>query len=229
MDKSISLTLPLFEKGSSIAAFRLKYEGYCLLLKLDENEQVKLLPMCFPHQKFDSIWESFDDRTTLKTAFEKIDAFLKQEDRPVDPLNYFTSCFWQSNQTIYEYIRELRSRAGFVTQHKKAIDDLLRLQVVRSLPTGLASLVSTMDKVDELSSFLASVPRPREEVTRPVFAAQSSNVTCYNCDRRGHYSRQCTSSKVRCRACQKFGHLAKHCRTTKKSMAMVTDELDQST
>lgn len=102
--KSIALTLPMFEKGSSITAFRVKYEGYCLLLKLNENEQIKLLPMCFPQQKFDSIWEYFDDRTTVKSAFERIEAFLKQEDRPVDPLENFTSRRWQNNETIFDYV-----------------------------------------------------------------------------------------------------------------------------
>lgn len=165
--KSIALNLPIYDRGS-IVAFRVKFDGYCTLLKLDNEDQLKILPMCFQHRKFDSIWETFDERTTIKSAFDKLEAFIHQEEQPADPIEYFIQRKWQSCETIYDYIRDLKHRAGFITSQKKAIVDLVRLQISRGLPNNISPLVRSIDKLDDISSFLATLPRPCSSMTAAI-------------------------------------------------------------
>ncbi|KAK8957926.1 hypothetical protein KSP39_PZI000959 [Platanthera zijinensis] len=42
-----------------------------------------------------------------------------------------------------------------------------------------------------------------------------SNVECYNCDKHGHYAKECKSN-IECYNCGKYGHYAKECYSEKK-------------
>ena len=44
------------------------------------------------------------------------------------------------------------------------------------------------------------------------FLSQSTNMTCYNCGKRGHNSRVCANPPHQCTICNSFGHLQTYCR-----------------
>lgn len=212
---SIALNLPIYDKGS-LTAFRLKFEGYCALLKLEDDAQIKLLPMCFPSRRFDSIWETVDNRSTIKSIFDKISEFITQDERPVDPLINFIERKWQAGETIYEFVREIRHRAEFITKHKQAVEDLIKLQIIRNVPDSMKPIASALSKVDELVDAMATLPNPNSvtvmAATRPV-QSRFASMVCYNCDKMGHTSRRCTAAKTICDYCKNAGHLKKHCRS----------------
>ena len=212
--KSVAVTLPVFEKGS-FAAFKVKFAGYCTLMAVSDQDKLGILPMCFPGKKFDSIWEAIDGRSTVNSVLDRLEAFIRQEDRPADPLLHLTSRDWLSHETAFDFVRELRRRAGFITGHKEAIDDLVKLQIARCLPESAKPIVSLSESVDKLAQQLATMPRPSDAVVNAAVSQQhGGTITCFNCEGRGHTVRFCRKDKTRCDKCGKFGHLRKFCRST---------------
>ena len=215
--KSVAIHIPVYDKGS-LTAFRLKFDGYCALLKLDDADKLRILPLCFEGKRYNGIWETFDGRTTIESAFEKIKEFVHQEERPSDPLQHFMDRSWQTHESGFEFIRELRHRANFITKSKQEVDDLIKLQVVRCLPDCLRPVAAEIKEVDALASFLVSVNRPTENLTAAVSKEYYSRSTmvCYNCGKQGHTSRRCRSRRSTCSLCEKIGHLDKFCRGSKE-------------
>ena len=42
-----------------------------------------------------------------------------------------------------------------------------------------------------------------------------ASIVCYNCDKDGHLTRDCSKAKIKCYKCNELGHLAKYCRALK--------------
>lgn len=213
---TVSVSLPVYNSHTSFGAWKKRFFGYCALLKLSDAEQLQLLPLCFVEKKYDAIFENVDDRSTVNSICDKLDSFLRQESRPADPLMNLIECVWQDHETSYEYIRELRKRASFITTSKQAVDDMVRAQLIRSLPLGLSSMVAaaTTSNIDQIANTLAQVPR---RSVSPQIAAISAvqrkarEITCYNCATPGHTSRRCDNHKVTCSKCNRRGHLVQFC------------------
>ena len=53
-------------------------------MKLDEKAQLSLMPLCFTGKKYDAVMESIDGNTTVKSLFDKLKLFIRQETRPED-------------------------------------------------------------------------------------------------------------------------------------------------
>lgn len=220
---TVSLNLPIFDSKQSFTGWKGQFLGYCTLLKFTEQEQLNLLPLCFPNRKYDGIFEAVDGRSTVRTILDRLQAFVRQEQKPSDPLQHFMERSWNPHETSFEFIRDLRTRAGFITSHAAAIDDLVRAHLLRSLPPSLGSLCAT-DSIDDIARRLSSVPRELVSLSTPVptytntVAATSSNVICFNCERPGHFSSRCRLPKSTCATCAKKGHLAKFCVKVSKNM-----------
>ena len=70
----------------------------------------------------------------------------------------------------------------------------------------IPSLASLIDQIEQLAPFVAPV-----DASRDINAMQKSPF-CYNCNTRGHSTRDCTSAKVDCVVCgPKAGHLPQFC------------------
>ena len=212
--KSVGISLPAYEKGS-FGAFRVKFDGYCTLLKLNDNERLGILPLCFASKRFDAIWETIDGRSTANSVLDRLELFVRQEERPSDPLQYLISRQWLGHETAYEFTRELRRRASFITTHKASIDDIVKLQVIRIIPELARSCVLEETSVDELTRIMAVMGRPSDSAVAAasvdVVQRTKSRIVCYNCDKEGHVSRRCRQQRVVCDQCGTSGHLKKFC------------------
>lgn len=215
---SVSLNLPVYENKSSFTAWTMKFHGYCALVGLNDEQKLQVLPLCFPSKKFDSVWESLDRRSTVNSALDKLELCIRQEERPADPLKYFTDRSWHQEETVYDFVRELRRRAAFLTRQKSAVEDLVRLQIVRSLPLSVQSIASSVTDTDDLVKMLATLPR---ETTATVAFTRTDppiRLVCWNCDKPGHSMGRCVMKKASCSTCNQSGHLAKYCgKTTKRA------------
>lgn len=228
---NISLAIPVFENGASIDAWKARFEGYAALMKLDEGAKMALIPLCFTHKKFDCVIEQINGCSTLNSTVSKLKAILYQEAKPEDPLDHFTGRYWLPHETVYEYIRELRYRATFITQHSKATDDLVKLQVIRSLPPSLKPSITDAKDVDTIAKELSCVPRPtvhsfshhshddQRNISDSVAAVSSPSVKCYNCGKVGHMRRTCYKPKHKCLRCQQYGHLDEYCSRSSAPLA----------
>ena len=149
------LQLPLvclfFEKGS-LAAWRKQFDGYCYLLDLDNAAKLRLYSLCFHSSRFDSIWETVDDLTTIESLFQRLSDHIKHEDRLADPLWHFVSRTWNTDETIYDYVRDLKMRALYIITNAAAVTDLVKLQILRGLPRPLRAFCGFVVRSDELIS-----------------------------------------------------------------------------
>lgn len=228
---SISLNLPYYEEGRSFNAWKSKFTGYCELLQIKDDKCLTLLPLCFNQKKFDCIFENIDKKSTLNSILTRLDDFITQETRPDDPLVFFINREWENHETIFQYVRELKHRANFITSHKQAIEDLVRKQLRRVLPPTMAMIASSdTDPVDRIVDILAQLPRPKIESSIAMVKSTETNnginttatttgstIICYNCEMAGHTSRRCTRTKSTCSTCEKKGHVAKYCRNSSKN------------
>ena len=221
MERTISINFPLYENKLSFQAWKVKFEAYVSLLKLSTNDAKKLIPLCFSDKKFESVIETIDEKTTAKSLLEKLEIIVNEENRPCDPLQYLMERKWENHENFYDYARELKKRARFITKHKEAIDDLVRLQMIRALPTALSSVISMQDGIDDIAKRISKLPRPTHSAlgvhnTEPTTAALQSRprkeeIVCYNCDRPGHIAPKCFRKANKCTNCNKEKHLAKYC------------------
>ena len=149
-------------------------------MKLSTNDAKKWIPLCFSDRKFDSIIETIDDKTTAKSIFERLELIINQENRPSDPLQSLMERKWGNHETFYDYVRELKKRARFTTKHAEAVDDLIRLQLIRALPTAMSSVISIQDDIDDHSAKrISKLQRPTQSAveihnTGPTTAALRS-------------------------------------------------------
>lgn len=217
--KSIAVAVPQYVNGASLKAFLVKLQGYFKVMGISsDKEQLAILPLCFPGSKFDSIWELIDGRSTLQSVLDRLEAFVQQEDRPVDPLMNFIDRKWLPHETVFDFIRDLKKRAKFITTHSTAIDDMVRLQLIRCAPDSVRPVVSTSNSLDDIAELLASISPPDIASTVSVTSAEprrptavSRHLICFNCDRPGHTTRRCQAKRAVCSLCGKFWHLPKHC------------------
>ena len=49
----------------------------------------------------------------------------------------------------------------------------------------------------------------------PVNVVSSAKFRCFNCDKPGHYARQCRGPRAKCTSCSREGHLTIFCRSSK--------------
>ena len=49
----------------------------------------------------------------------------------------------------------------------------------------------------------------------PPSLVAAIRIRCYNCNRSGHYSRDCKEQRIQCHNCKKYGHMARFCRSPK--------------
>lgn len=219
--KSIAVPLPQFFNGSSLKAFLVKLQGYFNIMGISsDKEKLAILPLCFPGSKFDAIWECIDGRSSLQSILDRLEAFVQQEDRPVDPLMNFIDRKWLPHETVFDFIRDLKKRAKFITSHSTAIEDMVKLQLIRCAPDSVRPVASTSNSLDDIAELLASVSPPEiiastvnvtaAESGRPT--AASRRLICFNCDRPGHTTRRCQAKRAVCSSCGKFWHLSKHCK-----------------
>ena len=159
MERTISVNFPVYESKISFLAWKVKFEAYVSLLKLSANDAKKLIPLCFSDRKFDSIIETIDDKTTAKSIFERLELIINQENRPSDPLQSLMERKWGNHETFYDYVRELKKRARFITKHAEAVDDLIRLQLIRALPTAMSSVISIQDDIDDIAKRISKLPQ----------------------------------------------------------------------
>jgi hypothetical protein len=215
MAASIALPLPIFDNQRSFKAWFVQFEGFCAISNISPDDQLKLLPLCFTGKRFDAIFEGITGHTTLKSITTKLENFIRQENRPSDPLQFLMDCHWQTHQTSFDFIRELRIRAGYITKIKDAINDLVRVQIRRTIGPELHSIVLLHEDIDELAQHLSLIPRPASNSSHSTVAALHSTmnrkVICYNCDIAGHTCRRCNLPKSKCESCNKNGHLSKFC------------------
>ena len=228
--KSVAVPLPQYTKGCSLTAFTKKLQGYFKIMGItEEGEQLAVLPLCFCGTKFDAIWESIDGKSTFKSVLNRVETFIKQEDRPTDPLVHFIERKWLPHETVYDFLRDLRKRASFITNNTSAIDDLVKLQLVRCVPDSIRPVITVSSSLNEIVSLLASISPPDQPTcavlgaTSPqssgaskvyrssVISDKQSRPTCYNCASLGHVSRRCRAAPAVCEVCGKKWHLAKFC------------------
>ena len=227
MERTISINFPVYDNKLSFLAWKVKFEAYVSLLKLSTSDAKKLIPLCFADRKFESVIETIDDKTTTKSLFEKLEIIINQENRPCDPLQNLMERKWENHENFYDFVRELKKRARFITKHKEAVDDLVRLQLIRTLPPALSSVISIQDEVDDIAKRISKLPRPTQSVleihnTEPTTAAlrsrpRNEEVVCYNCDRPGHIAPKCFRKANKCSNCNKEKHLAKYCSRVSKN------------
>lgn len=229
--KSVAVSLPQYAKGCSLKAFIVKLQGYFKIVDItEEADKLAVLPLCFCGSKFDAIWESIDGKSTFKSVIDRLETFINQEDRPADPLIHLIERKWLPHETIYDFVRDLKKRAAFITTNKSAIDDLVKLQLIRSVPDSIAPVIAVSSNLNEIVSLLVAISPPEQPICAAVSKTTSENrlvssnkrprLICFNCDTFGHISRRCRAEPTNCAVCGKKWHLAKFCRSKNESVGL---------
>lgn len=125
-------------------------------------------------------------------------------------------------------VKAKRALASFITE-EQVVELLIRQRLQEMLPPDASLMLKTcadftdfMNKISLLWSMLLQEKAEKVCVSKVENSRRQTSVTCFNCGRLNHVSRQCRFRKIRCSICNRFGHLNQFC-SSKKNMSLVTD------
>lgn len=126
-------------------------------------------------------------------------------------------------------VKAKRCLSSFIAE-ERVVELLIRQRLQEMLPPDAALQLRTcaadfsdfMNKISLLWSMLLRREEEKVCVSKAESSRRQTSVTCYNCGRLNHVSRQCRFRKNRCTICSRFGHLNQFC-SSKRGMVVVAD------
>ena len=183
----------------------------------------------------------------LKYALSKSPGFsaLKIDDKTSYHIlkSQASSLFTETKKPFHDFwtlpVREFLSAHDFVVKAKrclstfiaeeKVVELLIRQRLQERLPPDASLQLRAcvdfsdfMNKVSLLWSMLQQENAEKVCASKAESSRRQTSVTCFNCGRLNHRSRQCQFRKNRCSICNRFGHLNQFC-SSKRGMVVVAD------
>jgi len=182
------------------------------------NLRLSVLPSVISDEILSGCLERFAlGTTTYNTALESVKEHWIRVTRPIDISASLESVAIYSTEDVvptWNNLKRLKYYTAlsddFIIQKiVSSIKDLSVRQTTQAFCFG--KNITPKDLIDFLVTLTFGISTTHPSVN------VATNITCFNCNQKGHYSRTCQNQRATCAKCNKRGHLGVFCRSTTQS------------
>ena len=201
------------ETHNDFGTWKLQFLAYCKLKNIEES-RIKDVIATFVSEEILQITNTWDDRATSDTVFQRIHRAWQEKNRPSNPIASFESITYTENLT--ELRHTIKKAAAFInaneeTQLRKFISVLpqsLKMAACQyiegnyTIPlNALVQHLKTLPNDDVYAtSSQSSTPsiqgiKNHADISAPASRSHRSAIICFNCGGPNHISRNCTAPR----------------------------------
>ena len=208
--------LPQLDKDGDFNSWKRQVDAFFVLKNVDEDKKkLAILPGLVSADILKLA--PWDGHATFSTAMSLLEKAFDTLTRPQDPIRSFEAI--QGSSNVRELSMEVKKLGKFINASEEAMVRKLISLVPYPLQMAAHQFITDFSKitVNKLTDHLEGLPVPESALN--CMAASTKHYSerkfvCFNCDREGHISRNCSRPISRCTFCG-GKHLSKFCRQRK--------------
>lgn len=206
------MALPILDLTTCFDSWKAQLNAFFIYKGIADEKQLAILPLAVSQEILSAVLGKIE-KTTLKTALDKIETVWLRMSRPDDPSKLFSNVKITSPGEAEKVRTELKKLARYI-----GFDDhVIAKQMVQAVPTQIRPTVQAYVfsgkhlSSSEVAAFISTLSFPEEthESRDSLFKVKDEKRACRICGKTNHPSYKCF--QIRCFNCKAKGHVAKNC------------------
>ena len=202
------MSLPILDLTTCFDSWKAQLIAFFHFKDVADEKQLEILPLAVSQEILSAVLGKIE-KTTLKTALDKIENVWLRKSRPDDPTKLFSNVKITSAGEAEKVRMELKKLARYIGFD----DQVIAKQMVQAVPVQIRPTVQAYVysgkhiSSSEVADFISTLSFPEE--TDSVFKVKDGKRACRFCGKTNHPFYKCY--QIQCFNCKTKGHMARNC------------------